>query len=78
MERQDEIVELLREIRDVEREHLSQYKAAAERSIALQQRAVGRAEKLGKLYRIALTVSAVLIGGILLLILYLMTFLTRR
>ena len=78
MERQDEIIELLREIRNVQQEHLSQYKAVAERSIELQQRAVSRAEKLGKLYRIALSVSAVLVIGIILLIVYLMTFLSRR
>ena len=33
MERPDEILELLHEIRDISREHLDEYKTAAERSI---------------------------------------------
>ena len=77
MEQQDESIALLREIRDIQREHLEEYKAAAERSIELQQRAVNRAESIGKVYRGALVVSAVLISGIIILILYLMTFLRR-
>jgi hypothetical protein len=78
MEQSDESIALLREIRDIQREHLEEYKAAAERSIELQQRAVGRAESIGKVYRIALAVSAVLITGIILLIVYLLSFLPRR
>ncbi|HYJ92081.1 MAG TPA: hypothetical protein VEV84_12280 [Pyrinomonadaceae bacterium] len=77
MERSDEIIEVLREIRDINREHLNDYKAAAERSIELQQRAVRRAESIGKVYRIALIVTAVLIGGVIVLIFYLMSFLRR-
>jgi hypothetical protein len=77
MERSDEIIEVLREIRDINREHLDDYKAAAERSIELQQRAVRRAESIGKVYRIALIVTAVLIGGVIVLIFYLMSFLRR-
>jgi hypothetical protein len=77
MERSDEIIELLREIREGQREHLAAYKAAAQRSIELQQRAVSRAENIGKIYRVAMTVSAVLIMGIIILIVYLMSFLRR-
>ena len=77
MERSDEIIELLKEIRDVQSEHLAEYKAAAQRSIELQQRAVNRAENIGKIYRIALAVSAVLIIGIIVLIFYLLSFLRR-
>jgi len=78
MEASEETNALLREIRDIQKEHLAEYKAAAERSIELQQRAVARAESIGKIYRIALAVSAVLIIGIILLIIYLMTFLSHR
>jgi hypothetical protein len=77
MDRSDEIIELLKEIRDVQSEHLAEYKAAAQRSIELQQRAVNRAENIGKIYRIALAVSAVLIIGIIVLIFYLLSFLRR-
>ena len=77
MENPDEIADLLREIRDLNREHLDEYKAAAQRSIELQQRAVARAESIGRIYRIALIVASVLIVGIIALIFYLMTFLRR-
>jgi hypothetical protein len=78
MEASEETNALLREIRDIHKEHLAEYKAAAERSIELQQRAVTRAESIGRIYRVALAVSAVLIVGIILLIIYLMTFLSHR
>ena len=74
MERSDEMIELLKEIRDVQNAHLAEYKAAAQRSIELQQRAVNRAENIGKIYRGALIVSVILIVGIIILILYLMTY----
>ena len=77
MEKPDEIADLLRQIRDINREHLDEYKAAAKRSIELQQQAVKRAETIGKTYRIALIVAAVLIAGIIVLIFYLLSFLRR-
>jgi hypothetical protein len=77
MDEAPEIVELLREIRDTQREHLEEYRTAAQRSIELQQRAVNRAENISKIYRIALSVSAVLVTAIIVLVLYLMTFLRR-
>ena len=75
MEQSDEIIELLKEIRDLHSEHLTEYKAAAQRSIDLQERAVSRAENIGKIYRVALAISAFLIIGIIVLIFYLMSFL---
>ena len=77
MEHNDEIIALLREIRDVGKEHLAAYRTAAAQSIELQQRAVKRAESIGRVYRGALVGSAILIAGIIVLILYLMTFLRR-
>lgn len=77
MERPDEIIELLKEIRDVQREQFTQFKTVTERSLELQKRAVSRAENIGRIYRVAVAVSAVLIVGIILLILYLLTFLRR-
>jgi hypothetical protein len=78
MEPSDEMIALLKEIRDAQREQIAEYKAATQRSIELQQRAVSRAENIGKVYRVALMISAILIVGIIILIAYLMTFLTRR
>lgn len=77
MEPSDEIIELLKEIRDGQREHLAEYKTVTTRSIELQERAVKRAESIGKVYRIALTVAAILVTGIIILIIYLMSFLRR-
>ena len=77
MERPDEIIELLKEIRDVQREQFTQFKTVTEQSLELQKRAVSRAENIGRIYRVAVAVSAVLIVGIILLILYLLTFLRR-
>lgn len=77
MERPDEIIELLKEIRDGQREQIAQYKIVTEQSLELQKRAVSRAENIGRIYRVALAVSAVLIVGIILLILYLLTYLRR-
>ena len=77
MDETNEIIKLLTEIRDVQVEHLSEYKGAAQRSIELQESAVNRAENIGKIYRIALTISAIIITGIIVLIIYLMTFLRR-
>ena len=78
MEPSDEMIALLKEIRDAQREQIAEYKAATQRSIELQQRAVSRAENIGKVYRVALMISAILVVGIIILIAYLMTFLTRR
>jgi hypothetical protein len=77
MERTDEIVEILKEIRAGQREQLEQYKTATQRSIELQQRAVNRAENIGRLYRVAVAVSAILIVGIIALIFYLLNFIRR-
>ena len=78
MQDQNEITELLREIRDGQREHLEEYKKAAGRSLEMQERGLTRQAQIGKTYRVALIASAALIIGIILLIIYLMSFLPRR
>ena len=55
----DEIRQLLREIRDAQREHLAEYRRVTERSLELQQRAVTRQEQIGQLYR-----RLILVGGL--------------
>lgn len=63
----DEIRQLLREIRDAQREQLAEYRRVTERSLELQQRAVGRQEQLGHLYR-----RLVLAGGTIFVVLLVM------
>ena len=68
----DEVRQLLREIRDAQREHLAEYRRVTERSLELQQRAVGRQEQLGHLYRRLLGVGGVLVAVLLSLLVYLL------
>jgi hypothetical protein len=46
MEDGDEISQLLRDIRNAQREQLAEYRRATERSLELQQRAVARQEQI--------------------------------
>lgn len=63
MESRD-VVQLLVEIRDAQREHLAEYRRVAEESLALSRRAVQRQEQLGRLYQRALAVSAAVMVGL--------------
>ena len=78
MEDQTRVEMLLEEILDVQREQLEQYKTVTKRSLELQQTAVGRQEQIGKIYRIALIVSAVVVAGIIGLVFYLLQYLPMR
>ena len=78
MEDQGRVEKLLEEILDVQREQLGQYKNVTKRSLELQQTAVGRQEQIGKIYRIALIVSAVVVAGIIGLVFYLLQYLPTR
>ncbi len=66
MESNDGIRTLLEEIRDVERDHLAEYRRVTERSLSLQEAAVARQEQAAKLYRRVVTLSAVLISALVL------------
>jgi cytochrome c-type biogenesis protein CcmH/NrfG len=68
----DEIRQLLREIRDAQREQLAEYRRVAERSLELQQRAVARQEQFGHLYRRMTAVGGVLVAVLLILLVYLL------
>lgn len=72
MQESNEIKELLVEIRDAQREHLAEYRNAAQRSLALQQQAVMRQEQMGKLYRRVLVAGALLILCIIIFPIYFM------
>jgi len=78
MNEPDEISELLREIRDIQTEHLNEYKRVTQRSLELQERAVERQEKLSTLYVRVIIASAILVLGIVSVIIYLISFLPRR
>jgi hypothetical protein len=78
MEDQSRVEKLLEEILDVQRQHLEQYKNVTKRSLELQQTAVARQEQIGKIYRIALVVSAVVVAGIIGLVFYLLQYLPMR
>ena len=78
MQESTEIKDILIELRDTQRAHLDEYRKAAERSIELQERAVKRQEQIAKTYRVALAVSAILITGIIILIIYLLSYMNTR
>ena len=69
----DDIRQLLREIRDAQREQLAEYRRVTERSLELQQRAVGRQEQLGHLYRRLMVAGAGIVGLLLVLLVYLLS-----
>lgn len=70
--RDDEIRQLLREIRDAQREQLAEYRRVTERSLELQQRAVGRQQQLGHLYRRLLVAGGTVVALLLALLAYIL------
>jgi hypothetical protein len=68
----DDIRQLLREIRDAQREQLAEYRRVTERSLELQQRAVGRQEQLGQIYRRLLVAGGSVVAVLLVLLVYLL------
>lgn len=68
----DDIRQLLREIRDAQREQLAEYRKVTERSLELQQRAVARQEQIGLLYRRMVLVGGILVAALLALLFYLL------
>ena len=72
MEDGDDTRQLLREIRDAQREQLAEYRKVTERSLELQQRAVARQEQMGLLYRRMVVVGGILVAALLTLLVYLL------
>lgn len=54
---------ILKEIRDLQREHLDEYKRVAERSLSLQEKAIARQEQISKLYRRVVFATALFVAG---------------
>jgi hypothetical protein len=69
----DEIVKLLTEIRDAERDHLLEYQRVTARSLELQQDAVDRQARVIVLYKRVLVFTFCIVAFILILIGYLLT-----
>lgn len=78
MEGGDEIRQLLRDIRDAQREHLAEYRRVAERSLELQQRGVARQEQFGRIYRRLVLVGGILVAALLTLLVYLLARWSRQ
>jgi CHASE3 domain sensor protein len=72
MDSDNEIRQLLKDIRDTQREHLAEYRRVTERSLDLQQRAVTRQEQIGNMYRRLLIVVGGLVAALLVLLVYLL------
>jgi cytochrome c-type biogenesis protein CcmH/NrfG len=70
MDGRDDIRQLLREIRDTQREQLAEYRKVAERSLELQQRAVARQEQIGHFSRRLMVGGGVLVAVLLMLLVY--------
>ena len=68
----DDIRQLLREIRDAQREQLAEYRRVTERSLELQQRAVGRQEQLGQIHRRLLVAGGSVVAVLLVLLVYIL------
>lgn len=73
----EEILAVLREIRDTEREHLAEYRRVAEESLAGQRRALASQENMVRLYRRVLAVGVVLLPVILGLLWYVLSLVSR-
>ncbi len=72
MESDDGIRQLLVEIRDGQREQIEEYRRVANHALELQKKAVGRQESLGRLYKGALVVGAIMVVVIVIIIVYLL------
>jgi len=66
------IEELLKELRDTQREHLAEYRRVTEQSLDLQRRAVSRQEAFGALYRRLVLIGGTVAAGLLALLIYLL------
>jgi len=72
MEPGDRLQKVVEELRDIEREHLAEYRRVTKESLELQRQAVQRQQSLGQLYRRIAGFAAGLIVVLLGLLLYLL------
>jgi hypothetical protein len=64
---------ILKEIRDLQREHLAEYRRVTERSLSLSERAVARQEQIASLYRRVVMVAGVMVAAVIALIAYVLS-----
>jgi hypothetical protein len=67
-----DFIHLLVEIRDIQREHLEEYRSVTRESLELQRKAVKRQEQIGRLYQCVVAVGALVVIGMVLFLVYLM------
>jgi len=72
MDGDDQTRRLLEEIRDVQREHLAEYRRVTQQLLEAQERALVRQQQVSAVYRRFVSVGAVLIGALLILLVYLL------
>lgn len=75
MDHSEEILQVLREMRDAQRQHLEEYRKTAERSMEIQEQSVQRQIQAVRIYKRALAAGSVLIIGIVALLIYLLRYL---
>jgi hypothetical protein len=63
---------ILKEIRDLQREHLAEYKRVTDRSLSLQETAVARQEQISLLYRKVVVVAGLVVAGAIALLAYIL------
>ena len=73
MEQSETTLQLLREIRDAQRESLDEYRRIAARALELQEGAVARQEQVAALYRRVVFVGSVVVSCLIVLLLYLVS-----
>jgi hypothetical protein len=56
-----DFVHLLVEIRDIQQEHLEEYRRVTKESLEIQRRAVHEQSRIGRLYRRVIAVAAILV-----------------
>ena len=66
---------ILQEIRDLEREHLDEYRRITSRSLELQEQAVARQQQVTRIYKGALVGVTVILAGVIALLIYLLSLL---
>jgi cytochrome c-type biogenesis protein CcmH/NrfG len=72
MEADDNTEKLLEEIRDVQREHLAEYRRVTQQLLDMQQRVVARQEQVGAIYKRIVLIGGVPVAALLTLLVYLL------
>jgi hypothetical protein len=65
MEPNSQIIALLEEMRDIQRDHVAEYRRISEKVLSFQETAVARQGQVAKLYRSVVTIVGILVVGFL-------------